>query len=139
MPEFVGALDQGTTSTRFIVFDHAGVPVARHQLEHAQHYPRAGWVEHDPLEILDRARAVIRGALARAELLVEDLAAVGITNQRETAVVWDRHTGQPIHPAIVWQDTRTDGIVAELAAAGGRIGSGRGPGSRWRRTSRGRR
>ena len=119
MRRFVGALDQGTTSTRFMVFNHGGTPVALHQLEHRQHYPRAGWVEHDPVEILERARQSIAGALARAELLAEDLAAVGITNQRETVVVWDRHTGQPVHPAIVWQDTRTDGIVAELVADGG--------------------
>ncbi len=118
MTRFVGALDSGTTSTRFMVFNHAGVPVARHQLEHRQHYPQAGWVEHDPLEILERARSAISGALARAELLAEDLAAVGITNQRETVVVWDRHTGQPVHPAIVWQDTRTDGD--RRGARGGR-------------------
>ena len=119
MPAFVGALDQGTTSSRFIVFDHDGVPVARHQLEHAQHYPRAGWVEHDPLEILERARAVMRGALARAELLVEDLAAVGITNQRETAVVWDRAHGPADPPGhrVAGHPDRWD--VAELASSGG--------------------
>jgi glycerol kinase len=115
----VGALDQGTTSTRFIVFDHAGTPLARHQLEHRQSYPRAGWVEHDPVEILERARETITGALASAGLRASDLAAVGLTNQRETTVVWDRRTGQPIHPAIVWQDTRTDGLVATLARDGG--------------------
>jgi glycerol kinase len=119
MAGYVGALDQGTTSTRFIVFNHAGVPVARHQLEHRQSFPRAGWVEHDPLEILERSREVVAGALAGAGLTREDLAAVGITNQRETTVVWDRASGQPIHPAIVWQDTRTDRSIASLAADGG--------------------
>ncbi len=117
--QFVGALDQGTSSTRFIVFDHAGRPVAIDQREHRQLYPAAGWVEHDPLEILQRADEVIRGALANAGIGPRDLAAVGITNQRETTVVWDRLTGRPIHNAIVWQDTRTAPIVAELAAAGG--------------------
>jgi glycerol kinase len=119
MARFVGALDQGTTSTRFIVFDHAGVPVARHQLEHRQSYPRAGWVEHDPREILDRSVETIAGALAQAGLTRADLAAVGIANQRETTVVWDRRTGRPVHPAIVWQDTRTDRLVASLARDGG--------------------
>ncbi len=119
MPGYVGALDQGTTSTRFMVFDHAGTPVAAHQLEHHQSYPRPGWVEHDPLEILDRAREAIAGALRAAGLAARDLAAVGITNQRETTVVWDRSTGRPVHPAIVWQDTRTDALVAALARDGG--------------------
>ena len=119
MPQFVGALDQGTTSTRFIIFDHAGMPVGRHQLEHRQSYPRAGWVEHDPLEILARSNETIAGALADAGLRRSDLAAVGIANQRETTVVWDRRTGEPAHPAIVWQDTRTDALVAELARDGG--------------------
>jgi glycerol kinase len=119
MPEFVGALDQGTTSTRFMVFDHAGRPVGRHQLEHRQSYPRAGWVEHDPVEILERSRATIAAGLSDAGLTRADLAAVGIANQRETTVVWDRRTGLPIHPAIVWQDTRTDALVAALARDGG--------------------
>jgi glycerol kinase len=119
MPQFVGALDQGTTSTRFIVFDHAGTPVGRHQLEHRQSYPRAGWVEHDPIEILERANETILGGLADAGLTRSDLAAVGIANQRETTVIWDRSTGRPVYPAIVWQDTRTDALVAELARDGG--------------------
>ena len=114
MTEFVGALDQGTTSTRFMIFDHAGRPVARHQLEHRQIYPRAGWVEHDAAEIRDRVTEVIRGAMASAGLGAADLAAVGITNQRETTVAWDRVTGEPIGNAIVWQDTRTDRLVADL-------------------------
>ena len=119
MPKYVGALDQGTTSTRFMVFDHSGAVAAIDQREHEQIYPRPGWVEHDALEIWARCQEVIRGALAKAGLGAADLAAVGVTNQRETAVVWDRRTGRPIHNAIVWQDTRTDGIVAELARDGG--------------------
>jgi glycerol kinase len=119
MPRYVGALDQGTTSTRFMVFDHAGSVVAIDQREHEQIYPQPSWVEHDALEILARCREVIAGALAKARLTAQDLAAVGITNQRETAVVWDRHTGRPIHNAIVWQDTRTDAFIAELARGGG--------------------
>ena len=112
MQKYVGAIDQGTTSTRFIVFDHSGAEVAIEQVEHRQIYPRPGWVEHDPLEILARCREVIRGGLARAGIGAGDLAAVGIANQRETTVVWDRRTGQPVYNAIVWQDTRTDGFIA---------------------------
>ncbi|HEY2888261.1 MAG TPA: glycerol kinase GlpK [Candidatus Limnocylindrales bacterium] len=119
MSQFLGALDQGTSSTRFIVFDHAGRPVAIDQREHRQIYPAAGWVEHDPLEILERCNEVITGALAKAGIAPADLAAIGITNQRETTVVWERATGRPIHNAIVWQDTRTAEIVAELAGGGG--------------------
>jgi glycerol kinase len=119
MRKFVGALDQGTTSTRFMVFDHSGSVVAVDQREHEQIYPKPGWVEHDPLEILARCREVIGEALAKAGLTAADLAAVGVTNQRETTVVWDRRTGRPIHNAVVWQDTRTDGLIAELARAGG--------------------
>jgi glycerol kinase len=119
MPTYVGAIDQGTTSTRFMVFDHAGAVVAIEQREHQQIYPRPGWVEHDPLEILARCREVVRGGLAKAGLAAADLAAIGIANQRETTVVWDRRTGQPIHNAIVWQDTRTDGFIAQLARDGG--------------------
>jgi glycerol kinase len=119
MAKYVGALDQGTTSTRFMVFDHAGAVVAIDQREHTQVYPRPGWVEHDPLEIWTRCREVIGGALGKAGLTAGDLAAVGVTNQRETTVVWDRRTGKPIHNAIVWQDTRTDGLIAEMARDGG--------------------
>ena len=119
MTRYVGALDQGTSSTRFVVFDQAGRLIAIDQREHRQVYPQAGWVEHDPLEILARSDEVIEAALAGAGLGPADLVAIGITNQRETAVVWDRHTGQPVYNAIVWQDTRTAGIVAELAANGG--------------------
>jgi glycerol kinase len=117
---YVGALDQGTTSTRFIVFDRAGEIAAVDQAEHEQILPRPGWVEHDPLEILGRTRAVVRGALEAAGITARDLAAVGITNQRETTVVWDRGTGRPVANAIVWQDTRTDAFVAALARDGGR-------------------
>ncbi len=114
MADFVGAVDQGTTSTRFMIFDHDGREVGRHQLEHEQILPRAGWVEHNPLEIWDRTTSVIRTALTRHGLKASDLAAVGITNQRETTIVWDRHTGHPYYNAVVWQDTRTDRIAAAL-------------------------
>jgi glycerol kinase len=118
-PRFVAAIDQGTTSTRFMVFDHTGGVVAVDQKEHEQIYPRPGWVEHNPLEIWERTRTVIAGALRKHDLDPKDLAAVGVTNQRETTVVWDKSTGQPIHNAIVWQDTRTADICAELAGDGG--------------------
>jgi len=119
MADYAGALDQGTTSTRFMVFDHHGQVVAVDQKEHEQIYPKPGWVEHDANEIWERSQEVIQGALSKAGLSASDLAAVGITNQRETTVVWDRHTGEPVHNAIVWQDTRTDQICNELAADGG--------------------
>jgi glycerol kinase len=114
MANYVGALDQGTTSTRFMIFDHGGQVVGIDQKEHEQIYPKPGWVEHDPLEIWERSQSVIRTGLDNAGINAGDLAAVGITNQRETAVVWDRATGKPIYNAIVWQDTRTDRIVNEL-------------------------
>ena len=119
MTQYVGAIDQGTTSSRFMIFDHAGQVVAVEQKEHEQIYPRPGWVEHDPLEIMDRVHDVISGALMKAGLSLSDLVAVGVTNQRETTVVWDRSTGKPIHNAIVWQDTRTDLICNDLAIEGG--------------------
>ncbi|MFT4043007.1 MAG: glycerol kinase GlpK [Gordonia sp. (in: high G+C Gram-positive bacteria)] len=118
MPEFVGAVDQGTTSTRFMIFDHGGNEVARHQLEHQQILPQAGWVEHNPVEIWERTSAVIQTALGSAGLTSADLVALGITNQRETTVVWDRHTGRPYYNAIVWQDTRTDRIASSLERSG---------------------
>ncbi|WP_430782666.1 glycerol kinase GlpK [Actinoplanes sp. G11-F43] len=114
MADFVGAVDQGTTSTRFMIFDHGGNEVARHQLEHEQILPRAGWVEHNPIEIWDRTVTVVRTAMQKANLSASDLAAVGITNQRETTVVWDKRTGRPYYNAIVWQDTRTDRIASAL-------------------------
>ena len=116
---YVAALDQGTTSTRCMLFDRAGRVVARDQREHRQLFPRAGWVEHDPAEIWRATQGVVSGALAAAGAGPGDIAALGVTNQRETTVVWDRHTGEPVYPAIVWQDTRTDGICRELAALGG--------------------
>ena len=117
--KFVLAIDQGTTSTRAIVFDHSGTIRAVGQREHQQIFPRAGWVEHDGLEIWDNTREVIGQALGMANLTGSDLAAIGITNQRETTLVWDRHTGEPIHHAIVWQDTRTADLVARLGAESG--------------------
>ncbi len=119
MPKYVAAIDQGTTSTRFILFDHAGNVVAVDQKEHQQIYPKPGWVEHDPLEIWERTQRVVRGALEKAGAEPSDIAAVGVTNQRETTVVWEKETGRPIYNAIVWQDTRTDGICHELAKVGG--------------------
>ncbi|QKW36083.1 glycerol kinase GlpK [Actinomadura sp. NAK00032] len=118
MADFVGALDQGTTSTRFMIFDHGGNEIARHQLEHEQILPRAGWVEHNPTEIWERTRAVVQSTLNKANLGHADLAAFGITNQRETTVVWNRRTGRPYYNAIVWQDTRTDRIASALERDG---------------------
>src|SRR5512143_444307 len=100
MPEYVAAIDQGTTSTRFMIFDHGGNVVAVDQKEHNQIYPKPGWVEHDALEIWDRTREVMQGALQKAGVGRDSLAAIGITNQRETAVVWEWETGRPIHNAI---------------------------------------
>lgn len=119
MPHYSAALDQGTTSTRCIIFDHSGRIVCCDQKEHEQIYPRPGWVEHNPIEIWSRAQEVIRGALTKGNVNPQDIAAVGVTNQRETTVVWDRKTGQPVYNAIVWQDTRTAGIIAEFAREGG--------------------
>ncbi|TFC07911.1 glycerol kinase GlpK [Cryobacterium sp. MDB1-18-2] len=119
MADYVIAIDQGTTSTRAIIFDKAGSIVSNGQLEHEQIFPRAGWVEHDPMEIWNNTREVIGQALSKANLTRHDIAAAGITNQRETAVVWDRTTGLPVYNAIVWQDTRTQPIVDRLAADGG--------------------
>jgi glycerol kinase len=113
--KYVGAIDQGTTSTRFIVFDHAGKIVSQAQREHTQITPRPGWVEHDAAEVWEATESVIRGALASAGITTRDLVAVGITNQRETTLVWDATTGEPLANAIVWQDTRTDAICKHLA------------------------
>ncbi|MDO9380713.1 MAG: glycerol kinase GlpK [Nocardioidaceae bacterium] len=114
MADYIGSIDQGTTSTRFMIFDHGGNEVARHQLEHEQILPQAGWVEHNPTEIWERTSAVIQTAMDKAGLTHEDLAALGITNQRETTVVWNKNTGRPYYNAIVWQDTRTDRIATAL-------------------------
>jgi glycerol kinase len=119
LTRYIGAIDQGTTSTRFIVFDAGGNIVAVNQKEHAQIMPQPGWVEHDAVEIWINTREVIAEALAKRDLAASDLAAVGITNQRETAVLWDKGTGHPVHNALVWMDTRTDKLVAELAREGG--------------------
>ncbi|MFI7696912.1 glycerol kinase GlpK [Nonomuraea sp. NPDC049655] len=118
MPDFVGAVDQGTTSTRFMIFNHSGLEVCKFQLEHEQILPRAGWVEHNPIEISTRTSAVIETALQRTGLHDTDLAAVGITNQRETTVVWNPRTGRPYCNAIVWQDTRSARIAAQLERDG---------------------
>jgi glycerol kinase len=119
MPRFVAAIDQGTTSTRCMLFDHAGTPVAGAQKEHRQIYPRPGWVEHDPAEIWQRTQEVVAEAIAHLGAPPADVVAVGVTNQRETTVAWDRRTGEPLCNAIVWQDTRTKDLCDALAADGG--------------------
>lgn len=119
MADYILAIDQGTTSSRAIIFDHSGSIVASGQKEHEQIFPKPGWVEHNPAEIWVNVREVVGLALTRANLTYTDIAAVGITNQRETAVVWDRTTGEPVYNAIVWQDTRTQKICDDLAALGG--------------------
>ena len=119
MPKYIAAIDQGTTSTRCMLFDHAGKVVSLAQKEHRQIYPQPGWVEHDPDEIWQRTQEVCREAVAKAGGQKGDISAIGITNQRETAIMWDRRTGKPFHNAIVWQDTRTKGICDDLAQEGG--------------------
>ena len=114
LADFVAAIDQGTTSTRCMIFDHDGAEVGRHQLEHEQILPKAGWVEHNPVEIWERTASVVTSALNSTKLSAGDLAALGITNQRETALVWNKNTGRPYYNAIVWQDTRTDRIASAL-------------------------
>src|ERR1700690_694027 len=118
MAAYLGALDQGTTSTRFIVFDRAGRVVAQAQQEHEQIYPAPGWVEHDPEEIWRRTQDVIRKAMQQDVLQPKDLAAIGITNQRETTILWNKTTGMAVGNAIVWQDTRVEGMVMEFAKQG---------------------
>lgn len=125
---FIAAIDQGTTSTRCVIFDADFSVVGVGQYEHEQIFPHKGWVEHDPVEIWDNVRLSVAAALAEANVAREDIAAVGITNQRETTVVWNRHTGKPVCHAIVWQDTRTTKLCEELAAAGGGA-------DRWRETT----
>ena len=112
---FIAAIDQGTTSTRFIVFNHSGNIVAQSQKEHAQYHPMSGYVEHDPLEILANTETVIQQTLHKAGLTSQDILAIGITNQRETTLVWNRHTGKPYHKALVWQDGRTELLVKKYA------------------------
>lgn len=119
MAKYAAAVDQGTTSSRFMIFDHSGKVVTYDQKEHTQIYPKPGWVEHDPMEIWGAVESVIAGALAKGAINPKDISAVGVTNQRETTVVWNRKTGKPVYNAIVWQDTRTDQICNELAKDGG--------------------
>src|SRR5450756_1439111 len=118
MADYVGAVDQGTTSSRFMLFDHGGNEVGKHQLEHQQILPQAGWVEHSPVEIWERTRSLIQMTMIRLGLQGSDMAALGIANQRETTVVWNRKTGRPYYNAIVWQDTRTDHIASALEREG---------------------
>ena len=119
MKKYILAIDQGTTSTRAMIFNHSSEAIGHKQKEHEQHYPKPGWVEHDPLEIWSATQLVVQRLLNEHSLQPDDLAAIGITNQRETTLVWDRETGKPYYPAIVWQDTRTDKICNELAEDGG--------------------
>jgi glycerol kinase len=119
MAKYAAAVDQGTTSTRFMIFDHAGKVVGLDQKEHEQIYPKPGWVEHDPMEIWTRTQEVIKGALAKTGVSPKDIAAVGVTNQRETTVIWEKATGKPVYNAIVWQDTRTAAICNDLGKDGG--------------------
>ena len=119
MPKYIAAIDQGTTSTRCILFEHAGNIVAADQKEHQQIYPKPGWVEHDALEIWENTQRVVRAALEKSGLDVADIAAIGITNQRETTLIWERITGRPVYNAIVWQDTRTESICTKLAKEAG--------------------
>ncbi len=116
--KFIGAIDQGTTSTRFVIFNNLGEIIAMHQLEHQQIYPKPDWVEHDPEEIRDNTYKVIAAAIKKAGITAQDLAAIGVTNQRETTVVWNSKTGKPYYNAIVWQDTRTNQLCKELAIKG---------------------
>jgi glycerol kinase len=117
--QYIAAIDQGTTSTRCMIFDRRGNSAGMDQLEHAQIYPKSGWVEHDPVEIWSRAKGLLESVLERAGITPRELAAIGVTNQRETTVVWNRRTGKPYCNAIVWQDTRTDKICSQLAEEGG--------------------
>lgn len=117
--KYAAAVDQGTTSTRFMIFDHGGNVVGVQQMEHEQIYPQAGWVEHDPMEIWARTQDVVKGGLQKAGVSADEIAAIGVTNQRETTIVWDKNTGKPYYNAIVWQDTRTDRICNDLAKDGG--------------------
>ena len=119
MEEYIASIDQGTTSTRCMIFNHKGEPVGIHQQEHKQYYPKPGWVEHDPVEIWLKTREIVQEAMRKAGITAENIAAIGVTNQRETTVVWDKLTGKAYHNAIVWQDTRTDKIVSALGKEGG--------------------
>jgi len=116
--KYVGAIDQGTTSTRFIIFNQNSEIVSVYQKEHRQIFPKPGWVEHDPLEILENTKEVIRVSCEKARIKPDEIAAIGITNQRETTVVWDKRTGKPFYNAIVWQDTRTKDLVDKFIKDG---------------------
>ncbi|MCB1122368.1 MAG: glycerol kinase, partial [Verrucomicrobiae bacterium] len=118
MKKYILSFDQGTTSSRSILFDFKGNPVASDQQEFKQHFPKPGWVEHDPLEIWKTQLSTAEKTLQKAGASAEEIACIGITNQRETTVVWNRKTGDPVYPAIVWQDRRTARICAELKEAG---------------------
>jgi glycerol kinase len=119
MGDYMVSIDQGTTSTRCIIFNHTGKPTSMHQLEHGQIYPQPGWIEHNPIEIWQNTEQVVREALGKANVSANDIAGIGITNQRETTLVWDKLTGQPYYNAIVWQDTRTNRIINRMAEDGG--------------------
>jgi sugar (pentulose or hexulose) kinase len=135
MADFIGTIDQGTTSTRFIVFDRDGAMVSVAQTEHRQIYPAPGHVEHDALEIWRNTQATAADALAKAGLGARDLRAVGVTNQRETTLLWDRHTGAPLHNALVWQDTRVDPLVDAFCGSAGATASAPRPACRSRAIS----
>src|SRR5699024_9148604 len=119
--QYIAAIDQGTTSSRCILFDRDGRIVSVGQREHQQIFPRPGWVEHDPEEIWTNIEAVVQESLREGDITPEQVAAIGITNQRETTVIWDKETGRPVHNAIVWQDTRTDQLIRELGGDGGQV------------------
>src|SRR5213595_1751282 len=114
MAQYAAAVDQGTTSTRFMVFDHGGQIVSVDQKEHEQIFPKPGWVEHNATEIWENVQEVVAGAISKAKITSADVKAIGITNQRETTLLWDKNTGEPVHNALVWQDTRTDALCKEL-------------------------
>ena len=116
--KYIGAIDQGTTSTRFVIFNKNGKIVSMHQIEHKQLYPKPGWVEHNPEEIINNTNKAIKEALNKANLKIKDLAAIGITNQRETTLVWNKKTGKPYYNAVVWQDIRTDEICKNITKKG---------------------
>ena len=120
MSRYIGSIDQGTTSSRFIVFDYTGDSVSVAQKEHEQIFKKPGWVEHDPAEIWRNIQEVVSTALLQDHLIPSDFAAIGITNQRETTVIWDPTSGKPLHNALVWQDTRVNELVAAYMRDGGK-------------------
>jgi glycerol kinase len=118
---YVGSLDQGTSSTRFVIFDKSGEIVSLSQKEHKQHYPKPGWVEHDAEEIWENSESCIEEAMKQANLEAKDISSIGITNQRETTVVWDKNTGEPLYNAVVWNCVRTSGIVSDFQSRHGGV------------------